>query len=152
MDVLKTNMLLILYIILANQKCSYFLCKLKRPAQVRLKTSMWSESAQSCPTLWPHGLYCPWNSPGQNTGVVSLSFLQGIFPTQGLNPDLLHCRWILYQLSHKGSPQKLEWVAYPLARSSSWPRNRTGVSCFADRFFTNWAIREALQISIEYIK
>ena len=48
-------------------------------------------------SLWPHGLYSPWNSPGQNTGVGSHSLLQGIFPTQGLNPCLLHCRWILYQ-------------------------------------------------------
>ena len=47
-----------------------------------------------------HGLYSPWNSPGQNTGVGSLFLLQGIFPTQGLNPGLPHCRWILYQLSH----------------------------------------------------
>ena len=54
-------------------------------------------------SLWPHGLYSPWNSPGQNTGVGSFS-LQGIFPTQGSNPGLLHCGWILYQLSHKGSP------------------------------------------------
>ena len=54
-------------------------------------------------SLWPHGLYSPWNSPGQNTGVDSLSLLQGIFPTQGLNPGLPHCRLILYQLSHKGS-------------------------------------------------
>ena len=53
-------------------------------------------------SLWPHGLYSPWNSPGQNTGVGSLSLLQGIFPTQGSNPGLLHCRRILYQLSHKG--------------------------------------------------
>ena len=51
-------------------------------------------------SLWPHGL----NSPSQNTGVGSLSLLQGIFPTQGSNPGLLHCRWILYQLNHKGSP------------------------------------------------
>ena len=51
--------------------------------------------------LRPHGLYSPWNSPGQNTGVGSLS-LQGIFPTQGLNPGLPHCKQILYQLSHKG--------------------------------------------------
>ena len=42
------------------------------------------------------------NSPGQNTGMGSLSLLQGIFPTQGLNPGLPHCRRILYQLSHKG--------------------------------------------------
>ena len=54
-------------------------------------------------SLHPDGLYSPWNSPGQNTGVGSLSLLQGIFPTQGLNPGLLHCRQILYQLSHKGS-------------------------------------------------
>ena len=45
-------------------------------------------------------LYSPWNSPGKNTGVGSLSLLQGIFPTQGLNPGLPHCWWILYQLSH----------------------------------------------------
>ena len=54
--------------------------------------------------LRPCGLYSPWNSPGQNTGVGSLSFLQGIFPTQGSNPGLPHCRQILYQLSYQGSP------------------------------------------------
>ena len=53
--------------------------------------------------LWPHGLYSPWNSPGQDTGVGSLSLLQGIFPTQELNWGLLHCTWILYQLSCQGS-------------------------------------------------
>ena len=52
-------------------------------------------------------LYSPWNSPGQNTGMVSLSFLQGIFLTQGSNLDLLHCRRILYQLNHKGSPTSI---------------------------------------------
>ena len=57
-------------------------------------------------------LLCPWNSPGQNTGVSSLSLLQGIFQTQGLNPGLLHCRWILYCLSHQGSPRILEWGRY----------------------------------------
>ena len=56
-------------------------------------------------SLRPHGLYSPWNSPGQNTGVGRLSLLQCILPTQGLNPGLPHCRWILYQLSHKGSPE-----------------------------------------------
>ena len=63
----------------------------------------------------PHGLYSPWNSPGQNTGVGSLSLLQEIFPTHGLNPGLPHCWWILYQLSHK------EWVAYPFSSRSSNP-------------------------------
>ena len=56
-------------------------------------------------SLRPHGLYSPWNSLGQNTGMGSLSLLQVIFPTQGLKLGLLHCRWILYQLSHKGSPK-----------------------------------------------
>ena len=56
-------------------------------------------------SLPPHGLYSPWNFLGQNTGVGSLSLLQGIFPTQGLNSGFPHCRWILYQLSHKGSPR-----------------------------------------------
>ena len=64
-------------------------------------------------SLQPHGPYSPWNSSGQNTGVGSLSLLQGIFPTQGLNPGLPHCRQILYQLSHKTSSRILEWVAYP---------------------------------------
>jgi len=45
------------------------------------------------------------DSPGQNTGVVSLSLLQEIFPNEGSNPGLPHCRQILYQLSHKGKQQ-----------------------------------------------
>ena len=56
----------------------------------------------------PHGLYSPWNSPGQNTSVSSLSLLQRIFPIQGSNPGLPHCRQILYQLSYQGSPH-LSW-------------------------------------------
>ena len=51
-------------------------------------------------SLWPHGVYSPWKSPGQDTGVGSLSLLQGIFLTQELNQGLLHCRRILYQLSY----------------------------------------------------
>ena len=93
-------------------------------------------------SLWPHGLYSPWNSPGQNTGVGSLSLLQGIFPTQGSNPGLPHCRQILYQLSHRGSARILEWVAVPFSRGSFQPRNQTRVSWIAGGFFTNWAIRE----------
>ena len=78
-------------------------------------------------SLRPHGLYTAWNSPGQNTGVG----IQGIFPTQGSNPGLPNCRWILYQLNHKESPRILEWVAYPFPNGSSWSRNQTGVSCIA---------------------
>ena len=101
-------------------------------------------------SLWPHGLYSPWNSPGQNTVVGSLFLLQGIFPTQGSNPSLPHCRRILYQLSHKGSPKTLEWVAYPFCSRFFQPRNRTGISYIAGKFFTNWAMREAPQV--DYIK
>ena len=53
-------------------------------------------------SLWPHWLYSPWNSPGKNTG-VGCHFLLQIFPTQGLNPGLPHCRQTLYHLSHQGS-------------------------------------------------
>ena len=88
-------------------------------------------------SLPPHGLYSSWNSPGQNTGVSSLFLLQGIFPTQGLNPGLPHCRQILYQLSHKGSPRLLEWVNYPFSSGSSQPRNWTGVSWIALKALIN---------------
>ena len=60
-------------------------------------------------SLRPRGLYSPWNSPGHNTGVGSLSLLQGIFPTQGSNPGLSHCRRILYQLNYRGSPNSI-WL------------------------------------------
>ena len=90
-----------------------------------------------------HGLYSLWSSPGQNTGVGSLSLLQGIFSTLGSNPCLPHCRQIIYQLSHERNPRIQEWVAYHFSSRSSWPRNWTRVSCIAGRFFVNWAIREA---------
>ena len=102
----------------------------------------WKSKLLSCVWLF----VTPWtgNSPGQNTGVGSLSLLLGIFPTQGSNPGLPHCRQILYQLSPKGSPKVLKWAAYLVSRGSSQPRNRTRISCLAGGFFTNWAIREAL--------
>ena len=95
-------------------------------------------------TTWT---YRPWNSPGQNTGMGSPSLLREIFLAQGSNPDLPHCRQILYNLSHKGSPGILEWVAYTFSSRSSRPRNQTRVSCIAGGFFTNWAIREAQILS-----
>ena len=107
---------------------------------VKWKSLVMSDSLQ------PHGLYSPWNSPGQNTGAGSLSLLQGIFPTQGSNTGLPCCGPILYQLSHKGSTRVLGWVAYPFSRGSSWPKNRTRVSCIAGRFFINWTIRVALMM------
>ena len=105
-------------------------------------SEQWSENhSVLSDSLQPHGIYCSWISPGQNIGVGNLSLLQGIFPTQGLNPGLLHCRQILYQLSHRGSPRILEWVVYPFYSGSSQPRNLTEVSCIAGGFFTNWDIR-----------
>ena len=68
-------------------------------------------------SLQPHGLYSPWNYPGQKTGVGSLSLLQRS------NPGLPHWRQILYQLSHKESPRILEWVIYPFTSGSSRLRN-----------------------------
>ena len=104
----------------------------------------WSESRPVMSySSWHHRPYSPWSSPGQNTGVGSLPFLQGIFPTQGSNPGLPHCRQIFYQLTQKGSPRILGWVAYPFSSRFSQLRNWTKVSCIAGRFFTNWAIREA---------
>ena len=104
--------------------------------------------AQSCPALCSPMDYSPPGSPAMEFSKQEywsgLPFpLQGIAPTQGLNPGLLHCRWILNQLSHKENPRILEWVAYSFSSGSSQPRNRTRVSCIASRFFTNWAIREA---------
>ena len=75
---------------------------------------------QSCLTLF-NPMDCPWNSLGQNSGVGSLSLLQGIFPTQGLNPGLLDCRRLLYQLSHKGNPIG--------KGSSDWERSMSKLNC-----------------------
>ena len=63
-------------------------------------------------SLQPHGLYGPWNFPGQNTGVGSFSLLQGIFPTQGLNPGFTHCGQILYQLSIREAQE--HWNGWPI--------------------------------------
>ena len=102
--------------------------KVKSLSHVRLFATPW--------TVQPTKLLFPWDSPGKYTGVGCHFLLQGIFPTQELNPGLLHCRQILYQLSHKGNPRILEWVAYPFSRGSSQPRDPTQVSRIAGGFFT----------------
>ena len=78
--------------------------------------------------LQPARLLHSWDFPGKNTEVGCHFLLQGIFPTQGWNPGLPHCRRILYQLSHKGNPRILQWVAHPFSRESSPPRNQSRVS------------------------
>ena len=91
---------------------------------------------QSCPTLCNpmdcrsscysvHG-----DSPGKNTGVGCHALLQGIFPTQGLNTGFPHCRWILYQLSHQGSPPG------SIQDLSSLTRDQTRVPCSRSRVLT----------------
>ena len=100
---------------------SKYFWKLKSLNRVRLFATPWTV----------HRLYNPQGSPGQNTEVSSLFFSPGDLPNRGSNPGLPHCRRILYQLSHKGSPIILERVAYPFSSWSSQPRNRTRVSCIA---------------------
>ena len=87
-------------------------------------------------SLQPHGLYSPWNSPGQNTGVGSYSLFLGIFPTQGLNPGGFFTSWATRKAQEY-------WNGIFHSSGSSQPRNLTGVSFIAGGFFTNWAIREA---------
>ena len=99
-------------------------------------------------SLWPHGLYSPWNSPDQNTGVGSLSILQGVFQTQGSNPGLPDCRWILYKLSYQRNPRILEWVAIPFSRRSSQSTDWTQVSHITGRFFTSWATRSKIEMTL----
>ena len=127
-------------------------------------------------SLQPHGLYSPWNSPGQNAGVCSLSLLQRVFPTQKLNRDLLHCRCILYQLSYQGSPTRscltlcnpidcsllgssvhgisqakiLEWVAIPFSRGPSQPKDQTLISCLGRQILYHWATLEAHTLSFTF--
>ena len=85
-------------------------CKMVQPIWKTIPCESCSVVSNSS---WPHGLQparvlCPWNSPGQNTGVGSQSLLQGIFPTQGSNPGILHCRWILFTIKATGKPKKIE--------------------------------------------
>ena len=92
---------------------------------------------QSCLTLCdpmdcsPSGSSVHGDSPGKNIGVSCHALLQGILLTQGSNPGLLHCRCILYHLSHQGKPGILEWVANPFSRRTFQPRNWTGVNWIA---------------------
>ena len=87
--------------------------KKKKNCSAQQRKWNWKWKSLSCVRLFatPWSIYSLGNFPGQNSGVGSPSLLQGIFPTQESNPGLPHCRQILYQLSHQGSPRILEWVA-----------------------------------------
>ena len=105
---------------------------------------------KSCPTLcdpidWTIARQVP-----LSMGFSRQEYWSGLpcFPPGDLfNPGLPHRRWILHHLSHKGNPRRLEWVAYPFSRWSSWLRNWTVVSCIAGRFLTSWATREAASLA-----
>ena len=117
-------------------------------------TNIYIYESESCSvmsnSLWSHELYhtrllCPWNSPGQNTGVGICSLLQGIFPTQGPNPGFPHCRWILYHLSYQWSPiyvcvcvckHERKWNCYLL--SHVW------------LFGTPWTVAHQAPLSMEF--
>ena len=92
-------------------------------------------------SLWPHGLYSPWDSPG-------CSLLWGIFPTQGWNPGVVHCKGNSLPAEPPGKPKNIRVVTYPFSRGSSWPRDRIGVSCIADGFFTSWATWEVIYVCV----
>ena len=85
-------------------------------------------AAQSCPAFCDPidctRLLCPWNSLGKNAGVGCHSLLQGIFPTQGPNLGLLHCKQILYHLNHHGSSHVMIWQSFKIyetqVRSLGW--------------------------------
>ena len=101
----------------------------------------WSGVSDSLQThrLQPASFLCPWNPPSKNTEVGSHSLLQGIFPTQGLNLGLPHCRQILYCLSHQGSSPKkvLIFQLFPTLCNPMYcslcpwnsPGKNTGVGC-----------------------
>ena len=106
---------------------------------------------RSCPTLYDlmdcslQGSSVHENSPGKNTGVGCHAFLQGIFLIQGSNPGLPHCRWILFHLSHQGSPRILECVAYPFSMGIFLTQESNRGLLHCGRFFTSWATREILK-------
>ena len=96
-------------------------------------------------SLQTHGLYSSWNSPGQNTGVGSLSLLQGDLPNPGIKPRYPSLEADSSLAEPQGSPRVLEWVACLFSSRSSPPRNQTRVSCIAGRFFTRQYFGHLLQ-------
>ena len=99
-------------------------------------------------SLWPHGLYSPWNSPGQNTGVGSLSLLQGIFPTLGLEPRCPTLKTDSLPGESQGKSKNTGVGSLTLVQQIFPTQELNQVSCIAGGFLTNWAIREVLFSSI----
>ena len=104
-------------------------------------------------SLWPHGplsmspsgspgSFTHWDSADKNIGVGCHDLLHSIFPNQGWNPRLPHCRQILYIWTTREAQEYWSGQLLSFLRGSFRPKNWTGVSCIAGRFFTNWATRE----------
>ena len=98
-------------------------------------------------SLWPHGLWparllWPWDFPGKNTGVGCHTLLQGIFPTQGWNPCLPHCRWILYHLSHQGEPKNTGVGSLSLLQGNFPTQESKPGLLHCRRILYGWATRE----------
>ena len=101
---------------------------MKIPSYIKLSSAKESVCMLSCSVvsdslqpqgLWSSGLLCPWDSPGKNTRVDSHALLPRIFPTQGLNPGLLHCRQILYCLNYQFSSVQF---SHSIMSDYLWPR------------------------------
>ena len=95
-----------------------FVCLIFLAVPQGMRGLSWQRAMLSC-------VLCPWGFSRQEYWSGLLCPPPGDLPNPGIEPVLPHCRWILYRLSHQGSPWMLEWVAYPFSRGSSRPRNRT---------------------------
>ena len=94
-------------------------------------------------SLQPHGLQpsrllYPWNSPSKNPGVDCCFLLQGIFPTQGSNVGLLHCRQLLYCLSRQGSLKVRMVITHEAGRGLSWKGSVWASGLWAEFNFMTW--------------
>ena len=95
----------------------------------------------------PGRLLCPWRFSQQEYWSGLPCSPPGDLPNPGIKPRSPTMQADSLLLEPPGKSKNTEWVAYPFSRGSSWPRNRTGVSCIAGRFFTSWATREALGLN-----
>ena len=137
------------------------------PTLCALPHTPWTAACQASLSFtisqWPHGLQSPWNSPGQHTGVGSLSLFQGIFPTQGSNPGLSHCRWILYHLSYQGhhhhpelAQTHVHWVSDAVQPSHPLPSIFLSTRVFSNelalriRWPKYWSFSFSISPSSEY--
>ena len=134
-----------------NSRGAHWPSPVKEPSSKELQWK-WSESESHSvvsDSLRPHGLYTVHE-------ILHARILEWVVHSRGSSQPrdqtqvYPHCRQILYQLSHKGSPRILKWVAYPLSSGSSDPRIKR-VSCITGRLFTNRAMREALSSAMDCV-